>query len=73
MKIIKLNLSIFNSSQINSASSLLNIDNRVFSCCDDQFALYELKDDHCWIQHCWKNAPLLSLDPMERKKNKTRF
>lgn len=73
MKTIKLNSLSINSSQINSASSLINIKNRIFACCDDQYALYEFKEDCNWIQHSWKEAPLLPLDPIERKKIKPDF
>lgn len=73
VKTIKLNSLNIKSSLINSASSLISVKNRIFACCDDQYTLYELIDDNCWIQHKWKDAPDLPIDLMERKKVKPDF
>ncbi len=58
---------------IRSASSLLNIHDRIFLCCDDLYDLFELQVDHCWIKHEWSDAPLLPTNNEERKKLKPDF
>jgi hypothetical protein len=55
---------------INSASSLLNANGRIFTCCDDQYSLYELTDNQKWIKHHWADAPDLPTEPHARKKLK---
>lgn len=72
MKTIKLNSLNLGNASISSASSLLNVDGRVFVCCDDQYALHELQDNE-WIQHNWPEAPELPVDHAERKKFKPDF
>lgn len=43
---------------ITAASALININNRIFTVCDDQYGLYELQND-LWIYHQDPNAPQL--------------
>lgn len=56
-----------------AASSLLNFNDKIFVCCDDQYSLYELKDDHVWVQYNSINSPDLPTDPVERKRLKPDF
>lgn len=72
MKIINLKPLNINTTEINSASSLLNLGERIFTCCDDQYSLYELVGGN-WIQHCWSEAPKLPIEHEERKKLKPDF
>jgi hypothetical protein len=58
---------------INSASSLLNVNGRIFACCDDQYSLYELINNQKWIKHQWADAPLLPSELTARKKLKPDF
>lgn len=73
MKKIKLNSLELCHSDISAASSLLNTGGRIFVCCDDQYALYELQNNKGWIQHLWPLAPHLPVDKVERKKLKPDF
>lgn len=73
MKTIKLNPLNLRLPEITSASSLLNVDGRIFSCCDDQYTLYELINDKTWVSHHWSDAPNLPSLPHERKKLKPDF
>lgn len=73
MKKIKLNSLNLCLPDISAASSLLNTAGRIFVCCDDQYALYELENNESWIQHPWPLAPHLPVDKTERKKIKPDF
>ena len=73
MKMITLKPIELKSAEINSASSLISVDSRVFTCCDDQYALYELQSDLSWLAHSWANAPVLPSDHHERKRLKPDF
>lgn len=73
LKVIKLNSLSLRLSEISSASSLLNLNDRVFLCCDDQYSLYELQNEKRWIQYNWANSPPLPMGPQERKKLKPDF
>ncbi len=72
MKIIKLKPTNLNHSVINSASSLHNIGDRIFVCCDDQYDLYELANNN-WTHHHWADAPRLPKNHTARKKLKPDF
>jgi len=72
MKIIKLKPAKQSLSAINSASSLKNVNEQIFVCCDDQYDLYEL-DNKNWIQHPWADAPRLPKNHAARKKLKPDF
>ena len=56
--------------KINSASSLINLKNRIFLCCDDQYGLYELSSNGKWTHFIWDLAPELPIDLLELKKVK---
>lgn len=71
-KIIKLKATNLNHSVINSASSLHNVGDRIFVCCDDQYDLYEL-DKKNWSHHHWAKAPRLPKAHAARKKLKPDF
>ncbi len=73
MKPLRLTNLKINAPQINSASSLLDLEGRVFVCCDDQYCLYELQNGKEWVQHNWTEAPPLPADYLERKKLKPDF
>jgi hypothetical protein len=72
VKLIKLNPVNIERSEISSGSSLLNLENRIFVCCDDQYSLYELQG-HEWVSHHWINSPELPVEPHARKKLKPDF
>jgi hypothetical protein len=77
LKTIELNSLDLALTEINSASSLINIEGRIFTCCDDQYSLYELikisNENPKWIKHHWSDAPVLPTEPHERKKLKPDF
>lgn len=73
LKTIKLDPVSVRRPDISAASSLINFQNRVFVCCDDQYVLFELKSGQDWIQHCWTEAPHLPENHEERKKLKPDF
>lgn len=73
MKVIKLDSLNLDCSEITSASSLINIEGRVFVCCDDQYSLYELNSNQKWIEYIWQQAPQLPTDSYKRKKLKPDF
>ena len=52
---------------------MLNCNGRIFLCCDDQYALYELNSELKWLEYLWGDAPALPTDPHERKKLKPDF
>ena len=52
---------------ITAASSLINLNNRIFTVCDDQYGLYELKNDGHWFYHQNPLSPLLPKDPKQLK------
>lgn len=60
----------FKHQEIAAASSLINVNNRIFLCNDDQYSLFELVENLRWIEHRWKDAPLMPLDHTARKKVK---
>lgn len=72
MKNIRLMPVNLNHPKINSASSLITCDKRIFVCCDDQYGLYEWHDNH-WSHHKWKDAPELPKGHAARKKLKPDF
>ncbi len=72
MNTLKLKSLNFAPSEITSASSLLNVDGRIFVCCDDQHSLYELRGQS-WFQHKWSEAPVLPKNLKELKKVKPDF
>ena len=59
--------------EINSASSLINLNQRVFLCCDDQYGLYELSPEGKWTHFIWDLAPELPIEHLELKKVKPDF
>ena len=69
--IVKLN-SLSLGSNISSASSLININGRVFVCGDDQYEIDELQKDE-WIKYTWDKAPYLPEEKKARKKLKPDF
>ncbi len=71
-KIILNHLSSLSHSNIAAASSLLEIQSRIFLCSDDQYTLFELIDQK-WISHKWAAAPLLPSDAVGLKKVKPDF
>jgi len=71
--VIKLVPADFGSPDIESASSLLSFNNRIFVCCDDLYELIELQNDNSWIKHKWNDAPPLPINKEERKKLKPDF
>lgn len=73
MNTIALNPFNIGRADIGAASSLININERIFVCCDDQYGLFELNSENGWIQRNWTQAPVLPDDHQERKKIKPDF
>ena len=69
MKILKLNSLNLSLPKITAGSALINIKDRHFLCSDDQYDLYELKNNQ-WIIHHWSEAPVLPVENPELKKRK---
>lgn len=73
MKRIKLEPLYLEGPTIPSGSALINIEDRIFVCCDDMYSLFELLPDKKLIQHKWPEAPALPVDHKELKKVKPDF
>jgi len=69
MKIIKLVPADLGRSDIKSASSLINVNNRIYVCCDDLYDLFELQSNNTWIQHKWAEAPTLPDSKEDDRRN----
>ena len=73
MKTIKLEKLDLSHESITSASALINLQKKIFLCCDDQYGIFELYQGNQWIHHEWPEAPVLPEDHQERKKLKPDF
>lgn len=78
MKTLRLEPLSLASVEITAASSLINVNGRIFLCSDDSYEIQELGPSSSagpgqWLKHKWRGSPLLSIEPVDLKKVKPDF